>query len=118
MPNWLQKIAFDFDDLRRENKQYNGTAGLSGAARHFGLWAAYLHSKTGEIFCDKTIPLHIAALRFIPEKYWTKTDELGHPIAVVDEIISGFVDLNTGKFLTREQSAARAQKGKPPAAKK
>ena len=110
MLTWLQKIAFDFDDIEHHNQQYQGTGGISAEARDFDLWAAYQHKGTGEIFYDKAIPIHL--FRVIPEKYWTKVDDHGYPIGVVNDIVDGFVDLNTGKFLTREQAADVAQKGK------
>ncbi len=118
--NWLQKLAqnsrhpfpndFSHKEINRNVKQYWDTGGISSHQTKFNFWPAFLNKQTKEIHWDKKFGIHNLAV--IPQKYWVATDPEPNPsgygpepIAVVKIFEDGFIDLDSGKFYTREEAA-------------
>jgi len=97
--------------LLSENRAYRGTGGISQENRSAGFVPAFLDAKTGLIyrscFADgRPAPIHL--LEGLPAHLRCHTADTGQRAAANATLVSGF--LQRGKFLTRAEAAAAAQK--------
>jgi hypothetical protein len=92
--------------LRRENRRFHGTGGVSQANRGFGFRPAFLDGDTGRVYLSrfsdgKPAPLHV--LDGLPEELVLLRSSQGRITTVKDSVIAGFI-LET-RFYTRQQAA-------------
>jgi len=95
--------------LRHENRLYANTSGVSRNNAGLGFRPGYLNRRSGECvlsrFSDGTpAPIHV--LDGVPESWVRARDNAGHVVAVVAEVVSGFV--HEDRFYTREEAARAA----------
>ncbi|QGU32868.1 hypothetical protein [Thermochromatium tepidum] len=92
--------------LRRENRLYANTLGVSQNNAGLGFRPGYLNRRSGEYvlsrFSDGTpAPIHV--LDGLPDSWVRARDAAGHVLEVAPEVVSGFVRGN--RFYTREEAA-------------
>jgi hypothetical protein len=92
--------------LRRQNRAFRGTAGVSANNRGQGFVPAYQDTATGAIaiarFADgRPAPVHV--LDGLPEKWIAARDGQGRVTRTRPGIVAGF--MREGRFFTREQAA-------------
>lgn len=92
--------------LRRQNRTYRGTGGVSKNNRHSGFIPAYFDQLTGlavaSSFADGTLaPVHV--LDGLPSDWIEKRDVKGRVTKARPGVVAGF--LREGEFFTREAAA-------------
>lgn len=92
--------------LRRQNRLFANTAGVSKHNGKMGFTPAFLDTRSGvsviSRFADGSpAPVHV--LDGLPERWITAFDENGHVTAVRAGVIAGFI--HSGHFYTREEAA-------------
>ncbi len=100
------KRGFDAAALRRENRTYRGSGGVSAQNRCGGFAPAFLDLETGMVyracFADgRPAPMHL--LDGLPAEVVVDRHASGTVRAVKGSIVAGF--LGRGRFFTREQAA-------------
>ncbi|HHW77237.1 MAG TPA: hypothetical protein GX399_09480 [Xanthomonadaceae bacterium] len=96
--------------LRRQNRVFRGTGGVSAENRTQGFAPAFLDTQTGCVyracFADgRPAPLHL--LDGLPSALVVARDAGGRVIAVQPSVLAGFV--RNDRFYTRAQAAALVQ---------
>jgi len=91
--------------LRRENRRFRGTRGVSQNNRGFGFRPAFLDTATGTIHLScfangNPAPIHL--LDGLPEALVEARDASGHVARTKVTVISGFE--RSGRFHTREEA--------------
>lgn len=97
-------------ELRRQNRRFANTGGISEQNANRGFMPAFLDRSTGHSylarFADgRPAPMHL--LEGLPEELIMQRDPGGRVHGVKDSVVAGFV--RRGRFFTREQ-AARAMR--------
>jgi len=92
--------------LREENRQYRGTAGVSQNNRGMGYVPAFRDDETGRCepsrFADGSpAPIHMIA--GLPDEWVLARDGAGNVCAIKGSVVAGF--MRDGCFFTREQVA-------------
>ena len=92
--------------LRKENRAFAGTGGVSGGNRTAGFIPAFCDTATGRVepsrLADGTpAPMHL--LCGLPREWMVTSGEGNGMIAVKATVVAGF--LHAGAFYTREQAA-------------
>lgn len=93
--------------LKRQNRVFRGTGGVSAGNRCCGFAPAFLDTETGAVylacFADgRPAPMHL--LDGLPPELVVKRSASGGVAAVKESVVAGFVCSN--RFYTREQAAA------------
>lgn len=93
--------------LRRQNRVFRGTGGVSAGNRAQGFAPAFLDTQTGEVhrarFADgRPAPMHL--LEGLPPALVVERDARGRAVAIHASVLAGFV--RGSRFFTREQAAA------------
>lgn len=93
--------------LRRQNRLFRGTAGVSARNRHRGFAPAFLDTATGTVYParyadGRPAPIHL--LEGLPPEVVVGRTATGQVAAVRESMIAGFV--RGDRFYTREQAAA------------
>ncbi|QQS55747.1 MAG: hypothetical protein IPM89_02230 [Candidatus Competibacteraceae bacterium] len=93
--------------LRRQNRHFRGTGGVSAENRVLGFAPAFLDTATDQVyracFADgRPAPMHL--LEGLPSDVVAARDPAGRVIALKATVLAGFVREN--RFYTREQAAA------------
>ena len=93
--------------LRAENRQYEGTAGVSRGNRPQGFRPAFLDTGSGVVHLSRFAsgqfaPIHV--LDGLPAELVVRRARNGRVVAVKSSVVSGFV--REERFYTREQAAA------------
>jgi hypothetical protein len=93
--------------LRRQNRRFHGTGGVSPGNRAWGFAPAFLDTATDRIyracFADgRPAPMHL--LEGLPPTVVAARDAAGRPVALQPTVLAGFV--REERFYTREQAAA------------
>jgi len=96
----------DVVTLKRENRAFRGTRGVSENNRSSGFHPAFLDKKTGRVevarFSDgRPAPVHV--ISYLPREWATSIDTDGSVLRLKAGIISGFVRDNV--FYTRHEAA-------------
>jgi hypothetical protein len=99
--------ALTAEALRRQNRRFRGTGGVSAGNRAWGFVPAFLDTATDRIyracFADgRPAPMHL--LEGLPPAVVAARDAAGRPIALQPTVRAGFV--RDERFYTREQAAA------------
>ena len=102
--------ALDERALRRENRQFAHTCGLSLNNSDQKFVPAFRNEQTGEValarFADgRVAPMHL--IINLPEAWATAHNARGQISAVLDCVVAGFV--REGQFFTRAEAAAAAE---------
>jgi hypothetical protein len=92
--------------LKRENRFFQQTGGVSRNNRQQGFRSAFRDTATGRVYLsrfanDTPAPLHL--LDGLPDELVTVRDAGGRTVAVKQTVIAGF--LRAGRFYTRQQTA-------------
>lgn len=95
--------------LKAENRQFQGTAGISQENREHGFVPAFHDRASGRNvisrYADGTpAPVHV--MDGLPAEWIAEYDESGHALAARKGVIAGF--LRDGIFYTREEAARAA----------
>ncbi len=95
--------------LRRQNRVFRGTGGVSAENRTLGFVPAFLDTQTGAVyracFADgRPAPMHL--LDGLPSAVVASRDPTGRVTALKSSVQAGF--LRAERFYTREQAAAAA----------
>lgn len=93
--------------LRRQNRVFRGTGGVSAGNRAQGFAPAFLDTHTGVVyrarFADgRPAPMHL--LEGLPSSLVVERDAGGRAVAIQASVLAGFV--RGTRFFTREQAAA------------
>jgi hypothetical protein len=110
--------AWDHGEIRRQNRDFAGTGGVSAGNRDGRFQPAYRHSLTGKTvlscFADgRPAPVHL--LEGLPAAWVVGRDDQGAVIRVDGCVVAGF--MRDGEFYTREAAAAAIEPdvaGSPP----
>jgi hypothetical protein len=99
--------------LRRENRRFRGTAGVSERNRSRGFVPAFCDMESGRTEqCRFTngapAPLHL--LQGVPPEWIAKKSPLGTVLAIKATVVAGF--LREGRFYTRDEAASRVTEGR------
>jgi hypothetical protein len=99
-------VVVSQETLRRENRAWCGTGGISEGNRRGEFLPAFKDTASGEIYlaryADGTpAPMHL--LDGLPEDLVVRRDATGRTVAVKGSLAAGF--LRGGRFYTREQAA-------------
>jgi hypothetical protein len=97
--------------LRKQNRIFRGTRGISEKNRSQGFIPAFYDSQSHQAHISRFangIPAPIHILDGLPEEWIVERDPSGQVMAVKASVIVGFI--YHGRFYTREQ-AARAVRG-------
>ena len=92
--------------LRRENRDFAGTTGISINNKTWGFIPAFYDKKTGRAEISRYFdgrPAHIHLVEGLPEDWAADHDVKGRITSLIPTIISGFV--RGTAFYTREQAA-------------
>jgi hypothetical protein len=100
-------VVVSQETLRRENRAWRGTGGVSDGNRRSGFLPAFKDTASGNVYlaryADGTpAPMHL--LEGLPEDLVIRRDATGRTAAVKGSLVAGF--LRGGRFYTREQAAA------------
>lgn len=92
--------------LKKQNRQFKGTGGVSQENRSLGFRPAFLDSGTGSVYLSRfadgrPAPMHL--LEGLPAALAVKHSASGRIAAVKASVIAGF--LRNGQFYTRDQAA-------------
>ena len=98
------------NSLRRENRAFAGTGGVSEENRGIRFEPAFRDESTGRVERSRhadgsPAPMHV--MDGLPPEWVEHRDEHGHPCCLKAGIIAGFV--RDERFYTREQAAALAR---------
>jgi hypothetical protein len=100
------RSPFSISLLRKQNRVFNGTGGVSQVNRTQGFIPAFYDTQSHEAqisrFANGT-PAPIHMLDGLPTEWVVKRDPSGRVTAVKGTVVAGF--LSGGKFYTREQAA-------------
>ncbi len=93
--------------LRRQNRHFRGTGGVSAENRAIGFTPAFLDTATDQVyracFADgRPAPMHL--LEGLPPAVVAARDVAGRVLALKPTVVAGF--LREERFYTREQAAA------------
>lgn len=93
--------------LKKENRHFHNTAGISQNNAHIGFRAAFRDELTGNVFLSRfangaVAPIHL--LDGLPEDLVVKRKKDGCVVKAKKRITSGFERL--GAFFTRDEAAA------------
>ncbi len=100
--------------LRRQNRRYRGSGGVSAENRGAGFRPAFLDSRTGLVYLSRfpdgsPAPVHL--LDGLPSELVVRRTAAGRVAAVGDSVVAGFV--RDGRFLTRNEAIAElAERGR------
>jgi hypothetical protein len=102
-------IGLTAEALRRQNRAFRGTGGVSAENRARGFAPAFLDTRTGEVhracFADgRPAPVHL--LEGLPPALVVARDPGGRATVLHAAVMAGFV--RGARFFTREQAAALA----------
>ena len=100
------KRGLSYITLRKENRRFAGSGGVSQENRALGFVPAFYDNRSHRtvISCfanGVAAPIHI--LDGLPKAWVLARDDSGRVTAVKDSVIAGF--FRQGKFYTREQAA-------------
>ena len=100
------KREFTEHELRRQNRHYRGTGGVSQENHGYGFRPAFLDTETGVIYHScyadgRPAPCHL--LEGLPETLVLARAPHGRIIAIKASVIAGFA--RCGCFYTREEAA-------------
>lgn len=101
--------SVDAQTLRRENRQFANTCGLSANNAGNNFVPAFRNDQTGEVALAKLADGRIAPMHLIinlPAAWATARNTRGQISAVLDCIVAGFV--RHDQFFTRAEAAAAA----------
>lgn len=92
--------------LKRENRAFRGTRGVSRNNRSSGFRPAFLDKKSGRVEVarlsdGKPAPVHV--ISWLPKEWATSVDTDGAVLGLKPGVISGFV--KDGVFYTRQEVA-------------
>jgi hypothetical protein len=95
--------------LRKENRAYRGTGGVSAGNRTVGFIPAFCDTATGRVEPSRLAdgspaPMHLLA--GLPEEWIVTRGDRDQVVAVKSTVIAGFV--RAGVFYTRAQAAQAA----------
>jgi hypothetical protein len=95
--------------LRKENRAYRGTGGVSAGNRTVGFIPAFCDTATGRVEPSRPAdgspaPMHLLA--GLPEEWIVTRGDRDQVVAVKSTVIAGFV--RAGVFYTRAQAAQAA----------
>lgn len=93
--------------LRRQNRRFRGTGGVSAENWTLGFAPAFLDTATDQVyracFADgRPAPMHL--LEGLPQAVVAVRDASGRALALKPTVVAGFV--RADRFYTREQAAA------------
>jgi hypothetical protein len=92
--------------IRRENRRYRGTGGLSANNRGAGFAPAFCDKETGRTELSRLaggMPAPIHLLGGLPEEWVVSRDSAGAVLAIKASVVAGF--LREGRFYSREEAA-------------
>jgi hypothetical protein len=92
--------------LKRENRAFFGTPGVSQGNSGFGFIPAFCDSVTGRVEISRLengLPAPVHMFEGLPENWVVERDASSKPIAIKQSVVSGFV--REGCFFTRSQAA-------------
>ena len=93
--------------LRRQNRQFHSTGGVSQENRSSGFLPAFLDSSTGAVYLSRFADGRIAPMHLLdglPSEVVRKRTTSGRITAVCDTMIAGFIRDN--QFYTRDEAAS------------
>jgi hypothetical protein len=93
--------------LKRQNRRFKGTGGVSQENRSQRFSPAFLDARTGTIFLSRfadgrVAPVHV--LDGLPQELVVERAASGRVTAIRESVVAGFIRF--GRFYTREQAAA------------
>ena len=108
-PPQMRSIGLTAEALRRQNRAFRGTGGVSAENRALGFAPAFRDTRTGAVyrarFADgRPAPVHL--LEGLPPALVVGRDAGGRATALHAAVTAGFV--RGTRFFTREQAAALA----------
>jgi len=92
--------------IRRDNKRFSGTGGLSENNRGIGFVPAFCDAETGRTELSRLpggVPAPIHLLGGLPAEWVVRRDASGGILAVKATVVAGFV--RDGRFYSREEAA-------------
>lgn len=103
----METYGVSQQDLKAQNRHFEGTGGVSEENRSLGFRPAFLDQKTGNIYLScytngQIAPFHL--LDGLPQELVVRRSKTGRVHSVKNTVAVGFV--RGDRFYTREQAAA------------
>jgi hypothetical protein len=102
----FHNVSLDYNRLRDENRDYNGTAGVSRGCFTHCFFPAFLDNDSGVIYLSRYAdgrPAPFHTLEGMPEEVIIRRSPDGKIAEAKRSLVSGFV--KCGMFYTRSQAA-------------
>lgn len=99
-------ISMTSQRIRRENRRFRGTGGLSANNRRVGFLPAFCDAETGRTELSRLpggVPAPIHMLDGLPDEWVESRDPSGGILAVKATVVAGF--LRDGRFYSRAEAA-------------